>query len=158
MNSPLINLTYVYKWFYNRQTITVINPDGSTFVTTDAIMRVTDDNMKELDHDETWGHRVKVNWLLFKTVVPSAAMPQINTKIIDSTGTIWYVNDIENKYFGNCIKLFTESRAGQLTQNEQYPPVPTTTTTLPPANVTITSNANPAAFGQNITITVTVSP
>lgn len=127
--NPIINLANSNNWWYNVQDFVCLNPDGITFNTIKAIQRVVYTKMSDNIGSDTMGQRTNCNFLLFKQLIPDNFIPQINSKITDANGDQWYVYDVENKYFGNVIKLFTESRAGLGVTDQQYPNGSTTTST-----------------------------
>lgn len=136
--NPTIDLSQIYNIFFNVQSLAVLNPDGVAWTMPKAIMRVVKTDMTDNIGDKTYGQRTKCHFLFFKTIIPDNVIPQINTRITDSNGTHWYVNDVDNIYFGNVLKLYCESRAGVGVEDEQYPnaayTTTTTTSTTPPVN------------------------
>ena len=162
--NPIINLYNSNNWWYNVQNLTVLNPDGIAFQTGKAIQRVVYTKMSDDIGSDTYGQRTRCNFLLFKQLIPDNVIPQINSRVTDINGDYWYVYDIENKYFGNVIKLFTESRAGVGVTDQQYPQgfttsTTTSSTTLAPgcqndgavnAGLTIDSQINMCAVDTNI--------
>lgn len=127
--NPVINLYNSNNWWYNVQNLTVLNPDGVTWQTQKAIQRVVYTKMSDDIGSGTYGQRTRCNFLVFKQLIPDNVIPQINSRITDMNGDHWLVYDIENKYFGNVIKLFTESAAGLGVTDMQYPEGTTTSTT-----------------------------
>lgn len=127
--NPVINLFNSNNWWYNVQNLTVLNPDGTTWQTQKAIQRVVFTEMSDDIGSKTYGQRTKCNFLVFKQLIPDNVIPQVNSRITDMNGDHWFVYDIENKYFGNVTKLYTESMAGLGVTDMQFPNGSTTTTT-----------------------------
>lgn len=143
MSNPIINLSSIYKIFYNFQTVNVTNVNGLAF-NTQAMHRVLETELVDDLGDGTYGIRTKGVWLLFKSLIPDSYIPQSNTRIIETTGagTTWYVSKIENMYFGNIYKLYCESIASQGVTNETVPyaTVSSTTTTSTTTTSSTTSS------------------
>jgi hypothetical protein len=144
--NPIIDLSQIYNIFYNVQSVTVHNPDGSTWTNPKAIKRIVYTDMVEDIGSGTMGQRTFCDWLFFKSVIPNNLIPQLNTYILDSTNTKWYVSDVENLYFGNVLKLKTESKAGIGVQDEQFPPVTTTTSTTLPVTTSTSTTCSPVGI------------
>lgn len=152
MSNPIIDLSNAYNWWYNVQPVQVLNPDGVAWTMTKSIQRVVDTGMENIGPD-TYGQRTRCNFLFFTSLIPEGKFPQVNTRITDANNnTYWYVYDIENMYFGNVIKLYTESRAGIGVEDEQYPNITkTTTSTTSTTAAPVSCESNTDANG-NITL------
>lgn len=135
--NPTLDLSSIYRIFYNVQTVSVLNPDGLSWTNVEALREPTDTVMTDDNGNGTYSQRTVCTWVFFKTTVPDDLIPQINTRITDSNGTAWYVSDVQNRYFGNVFTLKTESRAGVGVEDQQIPQATSTSsTTVTPGTTT----------------------
>jgi len=136
--NPTLDLSSIYKIFYNVQTVTVRNPDGMSWTNVEALREPTDTLMTDDNGNGTYSQRTTCTWVFYKTTVPDDLIPQINTRITDSNGTDWYVSDVQNRYFGNVFTLKTESRAGVGVEDQQIPQATSTTSSSTTTGTTST--------------------
>ena len=146
--NPTLDLSKIYRIFYNVQTVSVLNPDGGSWTNVEALREPTDTVMVDDNGNGTYSQRTACTWVFFKTTVPNDLIPQLNTRITDSNGTDWYVSDVQNRYYGNVFTLKTESRAGVGVENQQVP-VPTTSTSSTTVTPATSTTCAPSGFTNN---------
>jgi len=120
--NPVINLAPTFKIWYNTETLTFHNVNQLPYSYDWNIRRpVGTDEVDDIGSG-TFGQRTRCHFMVaiseWDTTVD---FPQMNCKITDSSGQIWYVSEVENIYFGNLLRIYCESRAGEGVTDRQYP-------------------------------------
>lgn len=120
--NPVINLAPTFKIWYNTETLTFHNVDQLPYDYDWCIRRPVGTDEVEDIGSGSMGQRTRCHFMVaiseWDTTVD---FPQMNCKITDSAGQIWYVSQVENIYFGNLLRIYCESRAGEGVTDRQYP-------------------------------------
>jgi hypothetical protein len=120
--NPVFNFAPTFRWWINQETLTFYNTNGQVY-SFDWCMRrpVGTDEVDDVGSG-TYGQRTRCHFMVaISEWDPSIEFPQMNCKIVDSSNQIWYVSQIENIYFGNLLRIYCESRAGEGVTDRQYP-------------------------------------
>jgi hypothetical protein len=121
-SNPIINLANTFKIWYNVETLTFYNVNGQVYNYDYCIRRPVGTDMVDNIGSQTMGQRTRSHFMIaISEWNTSIEFPQLNCKIIDSSGAEWYVSQIENIYFGNLLRVYCESRAGDGVTDRQFP-------------------------------------
>ena len=121
-SNPVINLANTFRVWYNVETLTFYNVNGQIYSYDWCIRRPVGTDMVENIGSNTMGQRTRSHFMIaISEWDTSIDFPQLNCKIIDSSGAEWYVSQVENIYFGNLLRVYCESRAGDGVTDRQFP-------------------------------------
>ena len=120
--NPVFNFATTFRWWINQETLTFYNVNGQVYSFDWCMRRPVDTDEVNDIGSGTYGQRTKCHFMVaISEWDPAIEFPQMNCRIVDSSNQVWYVSQIENIYFGNLLRIYCESRAGEGVTDRQYP-------------------------------------
>lgn len=120
--NPIFNFAPTYRIWINQETCTFYNVNGQVYEYPWCMRRPVGTDEVDDVGSGTYGQRTRCHFMVaISEWDPAIEFPQMNCKIVDSAGEVWYVSQIENIYFGNLLRIYCESRAGEGVTDRQYP-------------------------------------
>lgn len=148
---PTIDISGDYVVFDNTQTVTLVNPDGTSGVVKYALQQGVDTVLSDMG-DGTLGYRTFCVWNLWRgsirssnsinygneddtsilyqnpsiidvsrEIIWSTLVPQLNGYVSDISGTKWYISAVNIDVWGNKYQLECEAQAGTPVEEVDLP-------------------------------------
>lgn len=120
--NPVYNFANSFRIWCNVETCTFYNINGQVYSFDYCIRRPVGNDAENDIGSNTMGQRTRCHFMVaISEWDTSIEFPQINCRVVDSSGVEWYVSEVENIYFGNLLRIYCDAKAGIGTTDRQYP-------------------------------------